>query len=239
MAKKNLPENIENKIAFLNGDMICFGYLNGKTEYLLPRPCDRKSLGQWSRSDIKLASSMNGGVVEEYFADPLDEYYIKIKRTFNRKSPKLLDMFQLHHFLVLSKKAKEIVDEFENGVHQFSKIVFINREGDELPGDYFAMVPLRFIKMQEAGLALPKITEYFEQPSPSNSVIYDYLFKISQNSDVRHYLLDKGVWSMYGEPELIFMSGRLISKLKECDCTGLKKFTRIEKAGQGEVIYYV
>ncbi|MCH2040040.1 MAG: hypothetical protein MK185_05360 [Saccharospirillaceae bacterium] len=239
MAKKNLPENIENKIAFFNGSMICFGYLNGKTEYLLPRPHDRKSLGQWSLSDIKLASSMNDGVVEEYFAEPLDEHYIKIKRTLNRKAPKLLDVFQLHNFLVLSKKAKAIVDEFENGVHQFSKLEFVSRDGGVIPGEYFAMIPLRFIKMQEVSQDLPNIVEYFEQPSPSDSMVYDYLFNISEHAEIRSYLLDKGVWSMYGVPELIFVSGRLISKLKECDCTGLKKFTRIEKAGQGEVVYYV
>lgn len=234
--------DIENKIAYFNGDVIAFGYLDGKTEHLLPMPDGIESPGlpiHWSCGDLKKKSSTVDGVVEEFFADPLQDYFINIRRHFNRKNPKLLDVFQLHNFLVLSEKAKKIVDECDGGIHQFGKVEFLDNGSEVVGGDYYTMIPLRFVRISEDGVDLPDIVKYFDQPSPDKAFIYNYLYKISEDKSIREYLLSKGIWSMYGRPSYIFMSGKIISKFLSSECTGLKKFTKIGRAGLGEVVYYV
>lgn len=234
--------DIENKIAYFNGDVIAFGYLDGQTEHLLPKPDDIKNPGipiHWSSGDLEKKSSTVDGVVEEFFATPLHDYFLNFRRYFNRKNPKLLDVFQLHNFLVLSEKAKKVVDECDGGIHQFAKIELLNKDSEIVSGDYYTMIPLRFIRISEDGVDLPDIVDYFDQPSPDKAFIYSYLYKISEDDSIREYLLSKGIWSMYGRPSYIFMSGKIISKLLSAGCTGLKKFTKIGRAGLGEVVYYV
>lgn len=231
--------DIDNKIALFCGRNISLSYLKGQLHHLLEKPnCDpfRGIPGDWLSNIFLNAKVVEG--INEYIADPIEEYFMKVSYSFNRKKVKLNDVFQIGDFLILSERAVDIVKYFDSSVHQIEEIDFVDGCGVKPGLKFYALRNMRFITVPPlAGGALNHVINHLHDPKPMSS-LYPQIASIYRDESIREYLLDKGVWSDPHYRADFFMSGKLISQLISAGCSGLNAYTRMGKEAQGEVIYY-
>lgn len=247
MANRAMVDDIEHKIAHFAGQPISFGYLSGRNENLLPMTDEirESSMGNrypdawYKRWEVEDASSR----VTSWLAPKLPEFYVAKRRIFNRKKPKLLDIYEIYDHLLVSTKVRDLIEAFDPDATQSAPAELRNKLGEVVSDDYHFMQILRYIDIQgvtrceydrdQTALKLPL-------PKPRNTFVPSYWLSITDNSDVREFLLSKPCWVVqYCESESKHFSGSLVKKLLEEKCTGLKPYKNIQSVTKGEVLYYL
>lgn len=244
---KALFDGIENKIANFSGQAITYGVLAGRNENLLPMTDEIKASGMGNRYPDSWYQSW---AVEEKLnslisriAPPLPEFYVAKRRVFNRKKPKLLDIYEIGRNFMVSTKVRDLIQDFDPGVHQFSPVELVNKSGEVISDDYHFMQVLRYLdfgNLEDSVVNENDISINLPTPTPMNTFMPPYWQKILATPEIREFLLAKPCWVVkYLETDSKHLSGSLVSMLLKEKCTGLKPYTDMDFVSKGEVLYYV
>ena len=141
-------------------------------------------------------------------------------------------MNEANGFLMMSKKALDILNAEDPILHQVLPVTIVNWEGKSPEESYFIVNILRYIEVK-------KDYSPFDFSSPKSEDAKAYIHGMINSDDIRSYLAHKYVWRKSCSPHTFYWAEDFINRMKAAGCTGLDEKTLKKDSRHGAPIRYV
>lgn len=215
-------------------------YWNYTIEHLLPSTNYSKTYGLSSNEVegkfLDITPNHAPGGLKVFEAQPIDDFYLAIKLTVKRKRIKLHDVYEIGGLLLISAKAKSIVEEMDPLSHQYHPVEIYDRNGELRHQEpYYVMFIRRFISLdcdQELKIHL----QPYRPITPSQKQYYSAL---ELHPEYREFMSGMFCWRQPFASGPFYLSYSLLNALRDQGCTGLEDATDKKDDTQGASVIYV
>ena len=173
--------------------------------------------------------------VKIFHAPVMGDWIMKKKIIIKKKSVKLFDFYQFGDLLIISGKAKDEFDKFDDMTHQYELLEIVNKNGlpiSETP--YYLMSVRRFIKFTDEFNAAP-IDKMIPQMTKIERAVRSALYN---DARIRAVVADIPIWKLPIERGTAFMSLAMLQALRDSGCTGLNDY-KVDNRHKGAPVSYV
>jgi hypothetical protein len=184
---------------------------------------------------IKIDYSNSIEQVEMYQAPVMGGWIMKKKIIIKKKSIKLFDFYQFSDLLIVSEKAKDVFDGFDEMPHQYETVEIVDK--NDLPiseSTYYLMSVRRFIKITDEYNA-PPVDKMIAQVPKLERAVRSALFN---DARIRAAVADIPIWKIPFERVTAFMSLAMLEALRDAGCEGLNDY-KVDNRHKGAPVSYV
>jgi hypothetical protein len=215
-------------------------YWNYTTEHLLPSTnfCKDYYLGsnEIESKFLDMTPEQAPLGLKVFEAQAIEDFYLAIKLTVKRKKIKLHDVYQFDSGVLISARAKAIIEELDPLAHQYYPVEIYDRDSELRHQEpYYVMFIRRYISLecdQELTIRL--------QPYQSiTSAQKQYYSALEVHPEYREFLKNMYCWRQPFSVGPFYLSQSLLNALRDQGCTGLDDATDKKNDTQGASIIYV
>jgi hypothetical protein len=184
-------------------------------------------------SEISYSNSIEQ--VKFFHAPLMGDWIMKKKIIIKKKSIKLFDLYQFGHLLIVSERAKDVFDQFDEMAHQYVPLEIVDK--NDLPiseSIYYLMSVRRFIKITDEYNA-PPVDKMIAQMTKLERTVRSALFN---DARIRAAVADIPIWKIPIERGTAFMSLAMLEALRDTGCEGLSDY-KVDNRHKGAPVSYV
>jgi hypothetical protein len=168
-------------------------------------------------------------------APELADWHMKKKLIVKKKNPSSFDFYQYGDLVIVSERAKEVIEQNDGITHQYSLIELVDKQDISITDkQYYLMSVRRYVEVSG---------EYPEMPN--DKMIHqmsDYERRIRSalinNNEIRNELVNLPIWKLPIERSTVFMSLGMLTALRTAGCTGLNDYI-VDNRHKGSPVSYV
>lgn len=184
---------------------------------------------------IMISNAEDGNKIKVYQAPELPDWHMKKKLVIKKKKPTIFDFYQYGNLIILSEKAKEVIETNDELSHQYSLIELVDKQDNPIADKrYYLMSVKRYVEVSG------------EYPEVDNDNLIhhmsDYERKIrsalTNDTEIRDKLVDLPIWKLPIERSTIFMSLKMLNALINAGCEGLNEY-KVSNRHKGAPVSYV
>jgi len=187
-------------------------------------------------SEISYSNSIEQ--VKFFHAPLMGDWIMKKKIIIKKKSIKLFDLYQFGDLLIVSDKAKDVFDGFDEMPHQYEPVEIVEIvDKNDLPiseSIYYLMSVRRFIKITDEYNA-PPVDKMIAQMTKLERAVRSALFN---DARIRTTVADIPIWKIPIERGTAFMSLAMLEALRDAGCEGLNDY-KVDNRHKGAPVSYV
>lgn len=215
-------------------------YWNYTTEHLLPSTNYYKTYGlsphEVENRFLDITPNHAPSGLKVFEAQPIDDFYLAIKLTVKRKKIKLHDVYQFDSGVLISAKAKAIIEAIDPISHQYYPVKIYDRNGELRHQEpYFVMFIRRFISLE----CDQELTIHLQPYRPITPSQKQYYSALQLHPEYREFMSGMFCWRQPFASGPFYLSHSLLSALREQGCTGLDDATDKKNDTQGASVIYV
>jgi hypothetical protein len=173
--------------------------------------------------------------VKFFHAPEMGDWIMKKKIIIKKKSIKLFDFYVFGGLLIVSEKAKDVFDGFDEMPHQYEPVEIVDK--NDLPiseSPYYLLSVRRFIKITDEYNA-PPVDKMIAQMAKLERAVRSALFN---DARIRATVADIPIWKIPIERETAFMSLAMLEALRDAGCEGLNDY-KVDNRHKGAPVSYV
>lgn len=173
--------------------------------------------------------------VKFFHAPLMGDWIMKKKIIIKKKSIKMFDLYQFGDLLMVSEKAKEVFDRFDDMAHQYVPLEIVDK--NDLPiseSTYYLMSVRRFIKITDEYNAAP-VDKMIAQMTKLERAVRSALFN---DARIRATVANIPIWKIPIERGTVFMSLAMLEALRDAGCEGLNDY-KVDNRHKGAPVSYV
>jgi hypothetical protein len=183
----------------------------------------------------KISYSNSIEQVKLFHAPVMGDWIMKMRIIIKKKSIKLFDFYVFGGLLIVSEKAKDVFDRFDEMPHQYEPVEIVDK--NDLPvskSNYYLMSVRRFIKITDEYNA-PPVDKMIAQMAKLERAVRSALFN---DARIRAAVADIPIWKIPIERETVFMSLAMLEALRDAGCEGLNNYN-VDNRHKGAPVSYV
>lgn len=184
---------------------------------------------------IMISNAENGNQIKEYQAPKLPDWHMRKKLIIKKKNPTIFDLYQYGDLVIISEKAKKVIEVNDELSHQYSLIELVDKQDNPITDkQYYLMSVRRYV---EVSGEYPEVAndKMIKQMSEYERKIRSAL---TNNTEIRDKLADLPIWKLPIERSTLFMSLEMLNALKNAGCVGLNDY-KVDNRHKGSPVSYV
>jgi hypothetical protein len=182
-----------------------------------------------------ISNAENRSQVMLFQAPVLPDWHMKKRLIIRKKNPTIFDFYQYGDLVIVSEKARKVIEGHDKLSHQYTLIELVDNKGNstiDIP--YYLMSVRRYVEVSGKYPEMPN-DKMIHQMSDYERRIRSALIN---NTKIRNELADLPIWKLPIERATVFMSLEMLNALRAAGCTGLNDY-KVDDRHKGSPVSYV
>lgn len=209
----------------------------------------------WNASWLNVVPKPDGGVVflsgkyveltfellaefphsKVYQSAEIPDWFIAQKCVITKKNPFPHDLVTWGDLVVVSERAKSVIESFDDIIHQFYELPIVDKNDNPVfDQPYYMMFVRRFVEFEKglpAAPPHPMYLQYVDLELAARAALY-------HSEQAASAAAELPIFKLPDDRNILFMSVPLLAALREAGCQGLNDYTKLDRH-QGAPVSYV